>query len=134
MNKAKLKVLLAALKEVIEELESEIYSDTEAYMEKDPYALNNVIDQHPEVSKSLVAEYDSWLNDVGKEYENMWGAKPAFIGTQFEPETHLSRQEWRDMIGNRWHVNEANGTWYLDVKKAGKYKVAFNLLQPIGHS
>ena len=31
MNKAKLKVLLAALKEVVEELESEVYSDTEAY-------------------------------------------------------------------------------------------------------
>jgi pyruvate-formate lyase len=31
MNKAKLKVLLAALKEVVEELESEVYSDTESY-------------------------------------------------------------------------------------------------------
>jgi len=32
MNKAKLKVLLAALREVVEELESEVYSDTEAYI------------------------------------------------------------------------------------------------------
>lgn len=32
MNKAKLKVLLAALKEVVDELESEIYSDTESYL------------------------------------------------------------------------------------------------------
>ena len=32
MNKAKLKVLLAALKEVVEELESEIYSDTSSYI------------------------------------------------------------------------------------------------------
>jgi hypothetical protein len=31
MNKAKLKVLVMALKEIIEELESEVYSDTEAY-------------------------------------------------------------------------------------------------------
>tara|TARA_R100000278_G_C5437708_1_gene152556 strand:+ start:251 stop:409 length:159 start_codon:yes stop_codon:yes gene_type:complete len=31
MNRAKLKVLTMALKEIVEELESEIYSDTEAY-------------------------------------------------------------------------------------------------------
>jgi hypothetical protein len=31
MNKGKLKVLLAALKEVVEELESEVYSDVDSY-------------------------------------------------------------------------------------------------------
>tara|TARA_Y100001936_G_scaffold66013_1_gene64901 strand:- start:884 stop:1054 length:171 start_codon:yes stop_codon:yes gene_type:complete len=31
MNKAKLKVLIMALKEVVDELESEIYSDVDAY-------------------------------------------------------------------------------------------------------
>ena len=34
MNKAKLKVLVMALKEIVEELESEIYSDTESYVDK----------------------------------------------------------------------------------------------------
>jgi len=31
MNKAKLKVLVRALKEIVEELESEIYSDIDSY-------------------------------------------------------------------------------------------------------
>ncbi len=31
MNKAKLKVLVRALKEIVDELESEIYSDPDAY-------------------------------------------------------------------------------------------------------
>ena len=31
MNKAKLKVLVMALKEIVEELESEVYSDVDAY-------------------------------------------------------------------------------------------------------
>ena len=31
MNKGKLKVLLMALKEVVDELESEVYSDVDAY-------------------------------------------------------------------------------------------------------
>ncbi len=34
MNKGKLKVLIMALKEVVEELESEIYSDVDAYTER----------------------------------------------------------------------------------------------------
>lgn len=49
MNKAKLKVLLAALKEVVEELESEVYSDTESYMEKDPYGSSDLICDYDEV-------------------------------------------------------------------------------------
>ena len=49
MNKAKLKVLLAALKEVVEELESEIYSDTESYIERDPYGSSDLINDYIEV-------------------------------------------------------------------------------------
>jgi len=44
MNKAKLKVLLAALKEVVEELESEVYSDTEAYITPDVHDYDEVWD------------------------------------------------------------------------------------------
>tara|TARA_B100001094_G_scaffold82592_1_gene78866 strand:- start:1824 stop:2036 length:213 start_codon:yes stop_codon:yes gene_type:complete len=40
MNKGKLKVLIRALKEIQEELESEIYSDTEAYVAKEKFAGN----------------------------------------------------------------------------------------------
>ena len=34
MNKAKLKVLVRALKEIVEELESEVYSDVDAYKQE----------------------------------------------------------------------------------------------------
>ena len=36
MNKSKLKVLLAALKEVVDEIESEVYSDTDSYTTSAP--------------------------------------------------------------------------------------------------
>jgi len=41
MNKAKLKVLLAALREVVEELESEIYSDTQSYLQDINYRVSD---------------------------------------------------------------------------------------------
>ncbi len=50
MNKAKLKVLVRALKEIVDELESEIYSDPEAYNYNDFSA--------PDVSYDEVFEDD----------------------------------------------------------------------------
>ena len=38
MNKAKLKVLVMALKEIVEELESEVYSDVDAYKSNEAVA------------------------------------------------------------------------------------------------
>jgi len=49
MNKAKLKVLLAALKEIVEELESEIYSDTSSYI--------------PPIDTYQVSDYDEVYDD-----------------------------------------------------------------------
>ena len=38
MNKGKLKVLLMALKEVVDELESEVYSDVDAYKNEQAFS------------------------------------------------------------------------------------------------
>ena len=50
MNKAKLKVLVMALKEIVEELESEVYSDVDAY-------------QNMQVSTSKDLDYDEMYDD-----------------------------------------------------------------------
>ena len=50
MNKAKLKVLVMALKEIVEELESEVYSAVDAY-------------QSMQVSTSKNLDYDEMYDD-----------------------------------------------------------------------
>ena len=50
MNKAKLKVLVRALKEIVEELESEVYSDVDAY-------------QNMQVYTSKKLDYDEMYDD-----------------------------------------------------------------------
>ena len=52
MNRGKLKVLIMALKEVVEELESEIYSDVDAYK------YENYKDVTPDVN-----DYDEVFED-----------------------------------------------------------------------
>ena len=54
MNKAKLKVLVMALKEIVEELESEVYSDVNAY-------------QNMQVSTSKNLDYDEMYDDGSDE-------------------------------------------------------------------
>ena len=46
MDKGKLKVLVMALKEIVEELESEVYSDVEAY--KPPAAFSSALFDYDE--------------------------------------------------------------------------------------
>ena len=50
MNKAKLKVLVMALKEIVEELESEVYSDVDAYKNSPAF-------------KAPIADYDEMYDD-----------------------------------------------------------------------
>ena len=50
MNKGKLKELVMALKEIVEELESEVYSDVDAY-------------QNMQVSTSKKLDYDELYDD-----------------------------------------------------------------------
>ena len=48
MNKAKLKVLVRALKEIVDELESEVYSDLDAYTSQEFSSLELDYDEEYE--------------------------------------------------------------------------------------
>ena len=58
MDKGKLKVLVMALKEIVEELESEVYSDVEAY-------------QSPATFSSAPLQYDEMFDD-GSDQESKY--------------------------------------------------------------
>ena len=49
MNKAKLKVLVRAFKEIVEELESEIYSDVDSYKQENYNNMNPLPTDYDEV-------------------------------------------------------------------------------------
>jgi hypothetical protein len=51
MNRAKLKVLVMALKEIVEELESEVYSDPESYTTPDRF------------NPTVMGDYDEVFDD-----------------------------------------------------------------------
>ena len=55
MNKAKLKVLVMALKEIVEELESEVYSDVDAYTTRQ--------ENYDDPAANYITDYDEVFDD-----------------------------------------------------------------------
>ena len=92
-------------------------------MKEDPYALKNIIDDKPEVKQELTKFYDSWLKELDSEYPGIWTAHYAKVGTDYEKETVLSRQDMRYKEGQK----SLNGAWHIDVIEAGEYSVSFQL-------
>ena len=98
-------------------------------MKNDPYATENVIDSTPEVKKQFVDYYDTWLKKLDSEYPNMWSPLPIKIGSGHEPEAFLTRQEMRISDKASWSKKNANGEWHLEITKAAKYEIRFQLLE-----
>ncbi|MCB1122174.1 MAG: arylsulfatase, partial [Verrucomicrobiae bacterium] len=60
-------------------------------LSKDPFALNDVIEKYPEVRSDLEARYDTWITEM-RRINPM--DLPLYVGTEFEPETVLTTQDW----------------------------------------
>ncbi|MCM8538066.1 MAG: arylsulfatase [Lentisphaeraceae bacterium] len=105
-------------------LMTDLKGKTELFnMAKDPYAMNNIINENPEVRKQYEDFYDDWLKSLDNEYPKMWEPLRIKVGTSHETETFLSRQEMRLNEGDKI----TDGIWYLDVTKTSTYGISFKL-------
>ena len=95
----------------------------------DPAQRSDVAAEHPDVVQQLTQEHIEWFESVKP------GMAPTRIavGTDVEKTTHLTSQEWVLPKGSPpWshsHVVKrqiANGPWWLDVAKAGKYRISLS--------
>ena len=103
---------------------------TELYdIQADPSQRNDLAQQHPEVVARLRSKHLAWYESVRP------GMKPTriVVGSDIENPTHLTSQEWvMPKGGPPWshgHVVKrmiANGPWWLDVAKAGKYRISLS--------
>ena len=95
----------------------------------DPSQRHNVAAKHPEIVNRLTREHAEWYASV----------KPGMIptrivvGSDIENPTDLTSQQWVMRDGSppwaRGHVVKrmiANGPWWLDVAKAGNYRISLS--------
>jgi arylsulfatase A-like enzyme len=105
------------------------YVDGELYdINTDPSQKTNVAKQHPEVTRSLYAEYKQWFEDVTEE----GGAYNRFIlGAREENPTRFTTRDWHPTDGGViWKMELVeddslfvNGFWAVDVQRSGSYEI-----------
>lgn len=89
-------------------------------LETDPGETTNLAAAKPEVLEELKAKYEGWFADVSKSGQSY---KPVRIqvGLDAEPETELTRQDWRGPRAS--NQQDPLGAWEIQLMKAGPYDV-----------
>lgn len=91
-------------------------------LSQDPRQQSNLADERPDVTARLSAAYQRWFEDVSSTRADNYAPPRIIIGTEHEPTTVLTRQEWRHDHGQPWAA-ESNGHWELESPEAGTYQI-----------
>jgi hypothetical protein len=91
-------------------------------LRKDPRQQVNLATVKPEIFARLKASYERWFEDVSSTRPDNYAPPRIVIGTEFEPTTVLTRQDWRHTSGQPWG-RKSNGFWLLDAPERGEYEV-----------
>jgi arylsulfatase/arylsulfatase A len=96
---------------------------------KDPRQQKDLAGAQPEVFKRLQEAYEAWFEDVSATRPDNYAPPRIIVGTAHEPQTVLTRQDWRHSDGRPWAA-DSNGAWLLEAPEAGEYDV--ELILPTG--
>jgi len=99
------------------EVKLELYN-----LNQDPQQKNDLATNRPEVFARLKTNYESWFKDVSSTRPNNYAPPRIIIGTDFEPKTVLTRQDWRHSQGKPW-ARDSNGAWLLEAAEPMSYEI-----------
>lgn len=91
-------------------------------LRKDPRQQHDVSDDFPEVTDRLRRAYEAWFADVSSTRPDNYAPPRIIIGTDREPTTVLTRQDWRHTKGRPW-AGDSNGFWLLESLQPENYEV-----------
>jgi len=95
-------------------------------IEADPGETRDLADEHPEVVRKLADEYDRWFDDVCGTRPNNFDVPRIVVGSDAEPTTLLSRQDWR-VIGDDGWSDGHRGQWVVRFDRGGRYRFAVEM-------
>ncbi|MDE0958312.1 MAG: arylsulfatase [Planctomycetota bacterium] len=91
-------------------------------LSKDPYELDDISDENPEIVQRLLGDYEAWFLDVSSGREDPWAPPRIIIGTEHEKMTVLTRQDWRHTHGRPW-ARDSRGQWHVTIASEGPYRI-----------
>ncbi|MEM6777517.1 MAG: arylsulfatase [Planctomycetota bacterium] len=92
------------------------------HLASDPLQQIDLAGEYPEVVQRLRQSYDDWFDDVSSSRPDNYAPPRILIGTEFEPQSVLTRQDWRHVVGRPWG-KDSNGFWLLESLTPGDYEV-----------
>jgi len=91
-------------------------------LSKDPRQQKDLSDVHPETKQRLTKAYEAWFADVSSTRKDNYAPPRIVIGTDHEPVSVLTRQDWRHAQGRPWAI-DSNGFWLLENPETGEFKI-----------
>lgn len=88
----------------------------------DPRQMRDLSQDEPEEFARLKASYNAWFDDVSSTRPNNFAPPRIVIGTEHEPSSVLTRQDWRHESGQVWGRN-SNGFWLVEAPEPAAYEV-----------
>ena len=96
----------------------------------DPGETNNVALDYPEVVAGLRERYGRWYADVTAELDAEGRPSRILVGSDAEPETHLTLQDCYYSEGEGWRAN-SEGRWLLHVPAWTRFDVELLFREPV---
>lgn len=91
-------------------------------LQEDPRQQKDLFSERADVAQRLKTSYDQWFKDVSTTRADNYAPPRIVVGTDHEPETVLTRQDWRHKKGGPWAGN-SNGFWLLNAPAATPFDV-----------
>jgi arylsulfatase A-like enzyme len=82
-------------------------------LSSDPRQQHDVSSKFPAEKQQLKKAYEAWFADVSSTRPDNYAPPRIVIGTDHEPVTVLTRQDWRHVQGRPW-AGDSNGFWLLE--------------------
>ncbi len=105
------------------ELNLELYD-----LEADPGESRNLIDDMPEIAAGMSDDYLEWFEDVSSTRPENYAPPRIVVGTDHEPVTVLTRQDWRRITADQGWRPTSRGRWLLSAREEGTFDIEVRLV------
>ncbi len=105
------------------ELKLELYD-----LEADPGESRNLIDELPEIAAGMSDDYLTWFDDVSSTRPDNYAPPRIVVGTDQEPVTVLTRQDWRRITDDQGWRPTSRGQWLLNAPADATFDIEVRLV------
>lgn len=99
-------------------------------IEADPGEQHDLAESEPETVEQLMRIYHSWFDEMEQASPDPFAPPRIQLGTDAEPSTVLTRQDWRGYTGSEGWGFDNPGFWLVDIPKAFRAEVVIEFPNP----